>query len=177
MSWESIIGFIAIALISSIFNKGKNQTTQRRTSNDRRSPNPSRPMEAPNNNSSRPTVGGDRPVSQQSPKKSSKTVGLEEMIRELQKNMGDVFNQSTAREEIQQEKATKAVEEEKIKKRIKDVKSLKEVVSVSNQSTVSPILENEIGRGNVGKVKFNRHSILQGLIMSEVLEKPKSLRR
>jgi len=194
MSWESILGFIAIAVISSLFNKGKNQTTQRRTSNDPRSLNPSRPMETPSNNTPRPsmerrttvqrpavnrtTVQTNKPVSQQTPKRQSPTGGLEEMIRELQKNMGDVFNQSTAREEVQQGNDTKAVEKEVIEETNRNITSPVEVEAASKKSTVvSPILKNEIGRENIGKVKFDRRSILQGVIMSEVLDKPKSLKR
>ena len=162
MSWEAIIGFIFFALISSLFNKGKKETTPRKTINPSRTNDPTRTNNPPRPQSTttaKPKVQPRRPS------------GLEDMLRELQRNMGEAFEQYSPKEQ-------EPIKEEIVEK-MEPVKSVvQQESSISSKGKVdTPITVGGIGRKSTGpKLDLDRKAVLQGIIMSEVLGKPKSLR-
>ncbi|WP_026476299.1 hypothetical protein [Alkaliphilus transvaalensis] len=175
MSFEAIIGFIVIAVISSLFNKSKEQNTAKRNETQRN--------DVPNRNEA-----PQRPASPQHPKTAPKpqprpkrtVTGLEDMLRELQKNMRDTFEQYETKQE---ETITEISTTETVRTENKPLKQESKGTVVKQREKVkqdenipSVISGGEIGRMKVSKVKFNRQSVIQGIIMSEVLGKPKSLR-
>ena len=158
MDFGSIIGFIAIIFISSLFNKDKKATKPQVQPNK---PNPvQRDVKKVSNTSEtrRKTVSG----------------GLEDLFKELKvefdKNFGDTEKRqspSTSQQNIINE------DDLKIENRIE---ALNTTFKDDSKDYKGDIYDKEIGKEEI-PIEFNRKSIIQGVIMSEVLQKPKSLRR
>ncbi|ABR49176.1 hypothetical protein Amet_3036 [Alkaliphilus metalliredigens QYMF] len=173
MSFEAILGFIAIAVISSFFNKSKEAKTRRT--------GPSQGQSRPN---TRPAQSKPQPATRQGQRRPSTgpTGGLGDLFRDFQKDLNEVFGEATrtggtARksqqysqmEEESPEKQPEIVEKSKILKTERTVKTKK------SDTRKDVIQAGEISAQDL--ISIDQKSILQGVIMSEVLGKPKAKQR
>lgn len=158
MDFGSIIGFIAIIVISSLLNKDKKGTKPQVQPNK---PNPAQRTvkEISNTGKTRgKTFSG----------------GLEDLFSELKvefdKNFGD-----TQKKQSSSTSQQNTINEDDLKR-----ENVREVLNTTlkgdSKDYIGEIYSREIGKEEKS-LEFNRKSIIQGIIMSEVLEKPKSLRR
>lgn len=171
MNWGSILVFIVIALVSSIFNKNKEQQRRARNSQDS---NPGPP----------PAVGqSHQPVvkTSQQPKPRSGPMGLEDMLKEFQRDISTVFGspQPTAETPVETIKPT----EVELERYQEDDSTLKETTYTTEDDVarepeaVGSIYEKEIGRRPEPSFSFNKNSLMNSVVMAEILGKPKSLQK
>ncbi len=170
MRWESIIGFIFIALISSFFNKDKNKTTTRSPEDE------ARPHGDLTASQTKPTSQQSRTIKRQEPKNRRTTAGLDEMLRELNHDINDVFNQKKSKKPKPVESYPANKEDvAKIKQESPDV--VRRKVSSYQEKNQSPIYKDEKKKTpSICGLDMDRKAVIQGIIMSEVLGKPKSMR-
>ncbi|QUH21051.1 hypothetical protein [Alkaliphilus sp. B6464] len=158
MDFGSIIGFIAIIFITSLFNKDK-KVAKRQVQPNKPSPAQRTVKKASNTSETRrKTFSG----------------GLEDLFNELKvefdKNFGDTEKKqssSTSQQNI--------INEDDLK-RENEIETLNTTFKDGSKDYKGGIYGKEIGKEEI-PIEFNRESIIQGVIMSEILQKPKSLRR
>lgn len=164
MDFGAIISFIAIILISSLFNKDKKTAKTSRTSRTFTAPVHPNRSNLPNR-----TAKQDTNVN-----RKSLSGGLEDLFKELRTEFEKTFsdNESNQHTYTLEEEASSIKMENNYEEKKTKVKNLKDT---------SEIYKNSVYAGEIGKneipIEFNRESIIQGVIMSEILQKPKSLRR
>jgi len=146
-------------LISSLFNKDKN--AKRPPAQPSRPTPPGRPVtKAPNSNQGR---------------RRTFTGGLEDLFSELKgefdKNFVDIEKKQSDPTYNQNAIDTSNVE---VKKNVH--KSMSSRLKDNSRPDIDGVSAGEIGREDIS-IEFNNKSIVQGIIMSEILQKPKSLRR
>lgn len=164
MDFGAIISFIAIILISSLFNKDKKTAKTSRTSRTFKAPVQPNRSNLPNGTAKQgPNVN-----------RRSLSGGLEDLFKELRTEFDKTFSDNESNQH------TYTLEEEASS--IKMENDYKEEDTKERKSKdTSEIYKNSVYAGEIGKnevsIEFNRKSIIQGVIMSEILQKPKSLRR
>lgn len=164
MGLESIIGFIIIAVVSSLFNK-ENTARKRQAGRGQTTTTP---------DTYRPTTVT----------KTSAT-GMDSR-RNFTGSLGDIFNDIKAEidknfgEESRTQSPMSPQPQTPIEgKVVKDNRRLgnpNNSVKETTKKYESTVYDGEIGSNEI-LLEFNEKSIIQGIIMSEVLQKPKSLRR
>lgn len=158
MDFRTILAFIAIAFISSLLNKNKT-STKPTVKTDR--PEPLKPQSV------------DRTPDTTETKRKGFTNGLEGLFEEIKAEFeraqkGVQKEQIHPPEEIAEGKTGARVKQKAHTPRDTSTKDVKKVAG--------SVYEGEIGKEET-YIRFNKKSILQGIIMSEVLQKPKSLER
>ncbi len=156
MDFGAIIGFIVIVFISSLFNKNKNPakpTTKTR-------PMPSQIPEK-------------KPSSQKENRTKKLSNGLEDLFKEIKveydKKIGDT---QEGKKDLYPEQDSLSKYSAKTNQSIKGSKyTLKNNI----RKVKGSVYEGEIGKEE--SLNFSKESVVQGIIMSEILQKPKSLRR
>lgn len=157
MDFGAIIGFIAIAIISSLFNKDKK--------------------------SIKPTVRPNRPISSETPvkrvdpnqnRRKNFSGGLEDLFKEIKVEFDKTFR------DTQKEQSYSSIQENIVKENSSEKgnrgRLSKNTLRDDTKKAKNSVYEGEIGKEEI-PIEFNRKSIIQGVIMSEILQKPKSLRR
>ncbi len=162
MSFRVILSFIVITFISYLFSKDKTPA--------------------------KPTINTNEPVSRdlQSPidkipdtdknQKRGLSSGLEDLFKEIktefeknlvEKKTEEKQSHSTIEQDAKKENNTEIGDKTHLSKRAfaKDVKKV-----------AGSVYEGEIGKEKI-YIKFDKESIIKGIIMSEVLQKPKGLKR
>lgn len=162
MDIRAILAFIAIAFISSLFNKNKTGAKPSDTTN----------RSAPG----KPVSTGKTATTTQTRRKSLSS-GLEDLFREMRTEFEKNFGGG------QKGQAHSTIDNKTEKE--KDVRTDQNIQKphISNNTTIEDskriagtVYEGEIGKEAVN-IEFNKKSIVQAVIMSEILQKPKSLRR
>jgi len=159
MDFGSIVGFLAILFISSLFNKAKN--TANPPARPNRSPVPMRPTAKTSdaNKNRRTTFTG----------------SLEDLFSELKGEFEKNFGDTDKRQPEQYLQQDNTSENDSVLKQNPEKPSYRRL----KDDTIldkSSVYAEEIGQEKIS-IEFDRKSIVQGIIMSEVLQKPKSLRR
>jgi len=172
MNWGSILVFLAIGIISSIFNKSKEQQRRGKSTQVRGAttkPQPSTTQQA-------------------KPRRTSG--GLEDMLREFQRDINTVFGDLQPSNNSNEEKPIKNIEP--VETELEVYEENYETVAEANYTTEDyttedytakvpeikgKVYENEIGAESKPSLSFNNKSLVEGIIMAEVLGKPKSLQR
>ncbi|MDI9475477.1 MAG: hypothetical protein ACOX0L_04360 [Natronincolaceae bacterium] len=154
MNFRTILAFIIIAFVSSLLNKNKT---------------PTKPTTEANRPVPREPLPVDRPSGTTENKRKGFSGGLEGLFEEIKAEF------ERAQRGIQKEQvhspAEKTIKEEngaKVKQKTHTSKDIRRVAG--------SVYEGEIGKEEI-RVRFDKKSVLQGIIMSEVLQKPKSLER
>lgn len=161
-----------IAIVSSFFKKDKNQ---KKTSRPQR---PAPGLEKPKGEVYRGRLG--------------------DLVKELKTDFGDVFNEKSTPEEMEEDTKKYAdeapdheinyeyrgYEQEHPYQQPADSNNKKESYSANRakapkkQVHAATVYDNEIGDDTAGyDITFDKKTLLQGIIMSEVLGKPKALRK
>lgn len=173
MDFGSIIGFLMIAGISYLFNDNKNKSNQKSTSNNRTS-TVKRSIERKSDEYSSSKRTDTRNTTTTKTKRYRNN--LEDLFKELSGEFNRNFKETpqkdtsvTSQNQMKRQIKSDSNEKEKLKSQKTDLKPDSEVVKNS-------VYDGEIGT-NENIVEFNEKSIIQGVIMSEILQKPKSLRR
>lgn len=158
MDIRTIIGFLVIVFISSLFNKNKNTAKPTTKSSE---PMPSQ-------------IPKKKPSSHNETRTKSFSGGLEDLFKEIKAEYDKGFANIQKQEKYyppEEDITEKHID--KIDQRVQDSKNtLKNKVKKVKGS----VYEREIGKEQVS-IDFNKESVIQGIIMSEILQKPKSLRR
>ncbi|KAB3535350.1 hypothetical protein F8154_06690 [Alkaliphilus pronyensis] len=169
MNFESIIIFVIIGILSSIFNKSKQQQRRKPRQQQNTRLNPTK----------EPTRSNSTTV--------KKHLGLEDMLKDLHKDINTVFGEYKDTQEAKKTvkaKKTKVVNEARIQPELEtyeeDTRSLKETKYTVEDSVANPpneigsVYEKEIGDPQID-LSLNESSLVKGIIMSEILGKPKSM--
>ncbi|SCX94048.1 hypothetical protein [Alkaliphilus peptidifermentans] len=166
MNWGSIVAFIVIAILSSVFNKNK-QPRQREERTHQPINNPERQAQP-----SRTTVQ----------KTAKKSTGLEDMLKEFQKDISTVFG-----EYQQQDEPNEAIDntvQAEISRQEEEIETLEATKYTTEDSVAKPplktgsIYKKEIEYKNQDiTLSFSQSSLVEGIIMSEILGKPKSMQK
>lgn len=159
MDFRTILTFIVIAFLSSLFNKNKTPT--------------------------KPRVDTGKPTSQDSPssgkasgpdenKRKKISGGLEELFKEMKSEFEKTLKEPQEKKQTHfpMEQDTKGEDNTVVER---DSRSLGGALKRDIRKAAGSVYEGEIGKE--AYIKFNRKSIIQGVIMSEILQKPKSLKR
>ena len=176
MNFQSIIGFIFFIIITSLFNKGKQQQGQNRRRTQPMHRDPSTSTATPRYQQNSKPSGGNR---------------LEDMLREMKSDVRGVFG------ELQGHNTPKApLKEAVIEEPVEDhretwdgeyyyheeTEEVEESKALTNKSDMTTYDEDEGSFEEEGppkkrnSLKLTQNSLVQGIIMSEILDKPKSLR-
>lgn len=158
MDFRTILAFIIIAFISSLFNKNKTPT--------------------------KPTVKTDESVPREPPpimkvpdigknKEKKFPGGFEDLFREVRLELDKAFREAQKEQTSLTEQD--AIEEDDTKTEQK-IHPPKVTPARDIKRVTGSVYEGEIGKEET-YIKFDKKSVIQGVIMSEVLQKPKSLRR
>lgn len=154
MSWEGILGFIIIAVVSSFFNKNKQQ-------GNNKSPRPT--ASASDQGRALPRTGPAR-TEKQRPKRPGHL--MEEVIREIQRGMMPEISEKQVNP-VQAEVDT--IEEPSTPLEVYQ----EPLIDETEKATANHPLNKSHPMANL---RFDNQGVLQGIIMSEILGKPKSLR-
>lgn len=146
MSWESILGFLFFIVISSLFNKGKDKNTKRQ-----------RNVQTKNTTSKRKTM-------------------LEDVLKEFKSDIDTIFGDDKQKSEnVQKPSRSESTRTDSQKKTI--APKVREDVKAELAYVKDSVYSGEIGSGEGSyKIHFDRKSVIQGIIMAEILDKPISLR-
>lgn len=173
MDFGSIIGFLIIAGISYVFNDNKNKSNRKSTSNNKTS-TVKRSVERKSDEYSSSKRIDTRNTT------TTKTKGYRNNLEDLFKELSGEFNRNFKETP---KKDTPVTSQDQMKTEIKSDSNKKEKLKSPNTDLKpnSEIVKNSVYDGEIGNneniVEFNERSIIQGVIMSEILQKPKSLRR
>ncbi|KAB3533257.1 hypothetical protein [Alkaliphilus serpentinus] len=168
MNWGSILVFIAIGIISSIMNKSKEQQRRARSSQG-------------NNTAPRPQVKPQPTMQQAKPKRAPG--GLEDLLKEFQRDISTVFGELQQDNKPKDKQVIRTIESKEMelrrsKEEDKTLEATKYTIEdpvASEPESISSIYKNEIGRKGKTPLNLNKKSIMNGIIMAEVLGKPKAL--
>jgi hypothetical protein len=188
MDFESIIGFIIFIAISTLFSKDKKQGKNRRQQQTSQNPAEKEAVNSPQPAPAKSTAAPARRP------QISGTNKLDDFLKEMQRDIRQVFGelQSTAGKQSTGKKPLEAPAEAPAAGQgdtrawdYDDYFGRIEVPAVEEkQSTeasdhtileVEPNQEEELPAAG-GHLSFDRSSMIQAIIMSEILDKPKSLR-
>ena len=158
MDFGSIIGFLAIAFISSLFNKDKN-------------------AKKPQVQRSKTTTAGNpatKPPNVTKPRMPAFTGRLEDLFNDFR---GEIDKTLRDNDKTQSYLAPNQdiANSDNIELKQKENKSMSSRL-IDNSMVRDSISDGEIGKEEI-LIEFDKKSIVQGIIMSEILQKPKSLRR
>lgn len=155
MNFRTILAFIAIAFISSLLNKNKTST--------------------------KPTDKIDRPVPQKSPPvdkvpdiTEGKRKGFSKELERLFEEIKTEFDKAHGGDQKEQAHSSiEKVTKEENDARTKQKSHFPKGVSIKDPRKVAgSVYEGEIGKEEV-YIKFNKKSVIQGIIMSEILQNRK----
>ncbi|MCK9268404.1 MAG: hypothetical protein M0P14_06820 [Alkaliphilus sp.] len=158
MDFRTILAFIIIAFISSLFNKNKTPTkpTVKTDEPVPREPAPLRKVPDIGKNKDKKFFGGFEDLFKEV------KLELDKALREAQKGQASLTEQGATEED-----------DTKIEQKIHPLKG---TPARDIKRVTGSVYEGEIGREE-RYIKFDKKSVVRGVIMSEVLQKPKSLRR
>jgi len=159
MDFRSIIGFIAIMVISSLFNKDK-KAVKPTIQPSKTTPSGRPAAKVPNSNKNRRTTF---------------TGGLEDLFGELKGEFYKTF-EDNGKKQSYSDSQQNTVNIDNVKTNQDVQKDSYNSFKDSSKLDRDSVYEREIGKEEI-PIEFNRKSIIQGVIMSEILQKPKSLRR
>ncbi len=159
MDFRTILAFVIIAFIGSLFNKNKTpaKPTVKTDEPVSRDPEPLKKIPDIGKNKEKKFFGGFEDLFREV------KLELDRALREAQKGQTPPTMEQGATEE----------EDTKIEQKIRP---LKDTSARDIKKVVGSVYEGEIGREE-RYIKFDKKSVIRGVIMSEVLQKPKSLRR
>jgi len=164
MNFGSIIGFLVIMVISSLFNKDKNAK--------RPSAQPSRPEPSGRPNAKEPNA--------KQSKRKTFTGGLEDLFSELKGELDKTFG-DTEKKQSDSNLSHNTMETNNVEVNKNAHKFMSSRLKDNSRQNRDSVYEDEIGKEEIGKeeisIEFDKKSIVQGIIMSEILQKPKSLKR
>ncbi|HZK58147.1 MAG TPA: hypothetical protein VFD17_07535 [Clostridia bacterium] len=158
MNFRTILTFIVIAFISSLLNKNKTST--------------------------KPTVKTDRSAPSESPPVDKTPNSVENRRKSFSKELEGLFEEikiefdrihGGGQKEQVHSSVEGAAEEENSSGAKQKLHSSKEAPAKDARRIAGDVYEREIGKE--AYIGFDRKSILQGIIMSEILQKPKVLKR
>lgn len=166
MDFGSIVGFLMIAGISYLFNNAKNSSTENSK------PNRTQTTTREENNTRKNTT-------------TKMRTSLEDVFKDLSKEFNTNLGENSKK---QPENTSKKVVNTEIKTdSYRNKKPIKSSENKKNSDSKKGLRFNtkentdSVYSGAIGEdeklIEFNKKSIVQGVIMSEILQKPKSLRR
>lgn len=162
MDFRTILAFVIIAFIGSLFNKNKTpaKPTVKTDEPVSRDPEPLKKIPDIGKNKEKKFFGGFEDLFREV------KLELDRALREAQKGQAPLMEQAM-------EQGATEEEDTKIEQKIRP---LKDTSARDIKKVVGSVYEGEIGREE-RYIKFDKKSVIRGVIMSEVLQKPKSLRR
>lgn len=165
MDFRAVLAFIGIAFISSLFNKNRAGS---KPVEDTRQPIENRPMPP-----SQAPVTPRKPSMDQEEKRGLPR-GLDDLFREMKRE----FKKHYLGDE--KEGPSPPVEEAREPKRDMGTGQGGQPASIppirASKKIRPTVYEGEIGKEEID-IDFNKRSLIQGVIMAEILQKPKALRR
>ena len=158
MNFRTILAFIIIAFISSLLNKNKT--------------------------SAKPTVKTDRPEPPKPPSTDRIPGTTESKQRSFPGGLGELFEEIKA----EFERTQRGIQKEQVQPPEENTEKRNGATAKQRAHTPRDTSRRDVKKvagsvyeGEIGKeethIRFDKKSILQGIIMSEVLQKPKSLER
>ena len=165
MDFTSLLGFIVIAVISSLFNKKDNTTKRRKKANTTMRPKA-------------PTTSGESVTSMSEKgngRKRTFSGSLEDLFSELKLELDKNLNETKVKQSYY-DPDQDVVTKDNIEVEREEKKDWHDNPMDDHKLNKDTVYHGEIGK-NETPIEFNRKSIVQGVIMSEILKKPKSLRR
>ena len=168
MGFETIIGIVVVILSVVLTSKDKkNQKTRQRKNWQTSTTTSSQPMKRQENNPRKGAFGG----------------SLEDLFKELrtefEKNYGVAKKEeveSTTGQDVSRTSNMEVNREERVLYKANSYLGDSSTLDRNSVDSKGTVYDKEIGK-NEKEFELDKKGILQGIIMSEVLQKPKSLRR